>query len=658
MSQATIATAQPEHPPRETEIEEIVVTLPHGHRRSEIVAGTTVLAGEDLDRSVATTIGDTLANQPGIASTGHGPGAGRPVIRGLGSQRVRVLQNRIDSLDVSITSPDHAVAIEPLLAERIEVIRGAGTLIYGSAAVGGVVNVEDGRIPNALPNEGFNGAVRTLFGMNAEEKNGAAKFTKSLGNFAINAQGFFRDTDDFDIPGFALSRRLRLAQPDTPNSHGTVRNSDVDVSGGSVGGSYIWDDGHLGVSFGLRDDNYGVPGEPEETIRVDSNQWRLEVGGELRREMFLFDTARTRFAYADYEHKELEGTEVGTRFDREGWEGRVEFLQAPWSNLEGVVGIQLSDGDFSSVGAEAFVPPSDTLRVSLFVVEEYAIGPYSLEGGLRYEHQDTKAQPLGSDSTSFDRGIDGVSFSLGAKRTFLDDYLIGATFGRTERLPAPEELFSNGPHLATLSFERGDPNLDKEAALSVEATLRKQYGRLRGDLNLFYYRYEDFIFEQRTGELEDGLSVFQFRQADAELFGGEFVASADIIDHRLFEGVADFQLDYVHAEQVDNDRALPRIPPLRITVGAEADSEQVHGRIEVQWLDQQDRTAELELPTDDYYRLNLGLAWHPFPNKYDLTLRLDARNLTDSKGRNHVSLLKDRVPLPGRDIRLSFQWKL
>ena len=685
---AALSLAQPQHQTRREEIEEIVVTLPHGHRRSEIVAGTTILSNEEVNQSAATTIGDTLANQPGISSTGHGAGAGRPVIRGLGGQRVRVLQNRIDSLDLSITSPDHAVTVEPLLADRVEVIRGAGTLIYGSAAVGGVVNVEDGRIPSELPGQdrddsgaAYDAAVRVLYGTNAEEKNAAARMTAELpftvgpGSFAINAQGFFRDTNDFTVPGFVRSRRLRELEPEAEEARDDVANSDVDVRGGAVGTSYIWDDGHFGVAFGVRDDEYGVPGsahghadeegegaeEESERIRIDAEQWRLEVRGELRRDMFLFDTARTRFAYADYEHVELEGEAIGTRFDRSGWEGRVEFLQAPLqgrlSGLAGVVGVQLSDGDFSAKGDEAFVPPSDTFRASLFVVEEYEFGPFALEGGVRYEHQESKATALGK-TRAFKRSLDGISFSLGGKWEFLEDYLVGATFGRTERLPAPEELFSNGPHLATLSFTKGDPDLDRETALSVEATLRKNYGRLRGDLNLFYYRYDDFIFEQNSGEVEDGLDVFAFRQEDAELYGGEFVASADLLQHRLFNTEADFQIDYVHAELIDNDQPLPRIPPLRMALGLETNSEQLHGRIEVQWFDRQGRISTFELPTDDYFRLNLGLAWHPLPQAHDLTLRLDVRNLTDAKGRNHVSFLKDRVPLPGRDVRLSLQWVL
>ncbi len=659
--------AQPEHPTRDEKVEEIVVTLPHGHRRSEIVAGTTVLTGEELDRSVATSIGDTLSNQPGITSTGHGPGAGRPVIRGLGGQRVRVLQNRIDSLDVSITSPDHVATVEPLLADRIEVIRGAGTLVYGSAAVGGVVNVEDGRIPVELPDEGHAAAVRTLFGTNADEKSGAARVTATvLDNLAVNAQGFFRDSNDFDAPGFAFSRRLRAMENEEESGHGAVANSDVDVRGGSVGASYVWDDGHFGVSFGVRDDEYGVPGgghhaggedegageheEEEAPIRIDARQWRVEIGGEARGEMGLFDTARLRFAYADYLHRELEGAEIGTRFDREGWEGRLEFLQAPWRGLDGVIGVQLADGDFSASGEEAFVPPNETFQAAFFIVEEYELEPFTLEGGLRYEHRD-------SDAESASRSFDGVSVSLGGKWEILEGYLLGATFGRTERLPAPEELFSNGPHLATLSFQRGDPRLGKETSNSVEATLRKQQGRVHGALNLFYYRYDDFIFDQRTGEIEDGLEVFASRQADAELFGGELETSVELLRDEPIDALADFQLDYVNAE-LRNGGPLPRTPPLRMTLGAEADSDYLHGRIEVQWVGKQDRVAEFELPTDDYFRLNLGVAWHPVPKRQDLTLRLDARNITDAKGRNHVSFLKDRVPLPGRDIRLSVQWKL
>ncbi len=698
---ATLATAQPDHPDRKEAVEEIVVTLPHGHRRSEIVAGTTVLSGEKLDRALAPTIGETLTNQPGISSTGYAPGASRPVIRGLGGQRVRVLQSRIGTLDASVTSPDHAVAIEPLMAERIEVIRGPGTLIYGSNAVGGVVNVEDRRIPKEVPDENVETAVRATYGSNAEEKDAAAGIIAGYENFAVSAQGYFRNTNDFDAPGFQRSARLRALDPQQDEPRGTVRNTDIDSNGGSIGGSYIWSDGYIGVSYGIRNDNYGIPdaggGIPQTPaarlrlgdsqpvlhprqrsgttppragqrrtattapgttaqnpdVRIDAQQWRVDLDGEIRADMIAFDTARLRFGYADYQHAELEDGVVGTEFGRNAWEGRLEFLQAPWKNLDGVVGLQFSDSEFISVGEEAFVPPNQTFRAGVFAVEEVLIGPYSVEGGMRYEHQDSSA-----DSIDSNRGFDGFSFSLGVKREFLDDYLIGATFGRTERLPGAEELFSNGPHLATFSFERGDPTLDKETAVSVETTLRKQYGVVQAGVNLFYYRFQNFIFEDRTGEVQDGVSVFQFSHGNAEFFGGEFNTSAQIFEHRLFDAFADFQLDYVHAELTDTGKPLPRMPPLRLLAGLDASNDFLHGRLEFQWVNEQNRITDFELPTDAYYRLNLSLDWHPFPDDYDVTLRLDARNLTDTKGRNHISFLKDRVPLPGRDIRLSVTIRL
>lgn len=698
---AAVAAAQPNHPNRKDAVEEIVVTLPHGHRRSEIVAGTTVLTDEKLDHALAPTIGETLGNQPGISSTGYAPGASRPVIRGLGGQRVRVLQSRIGTLDVSVTSPDHPVAVEPLMAERVEVIRGPGTLIYGSNAVGGVVNVEDRRIPKEIPDDNVETAVRATYGSNANEKDGAAAVIAGYENFAVSAQGYFRNTDDYHAPGFQRSAKLRALDPQENEPRGTVRNTDIDNNGGSLGGSYIWSNGYIGTSFGIRNDNYGIPdaggGIPQApptgsnlgashlqfhsrersgtspsmagqqldaatapnpmaqnpNVRIDAQQWRVDLDGEIRADMIAFDTARLRFGYADYQHAELEDGVVDTEFGRNAWEARMEFLQVPWKDLDGVVGLQFSDSEFISVGEEAFVPPNQTFRAAVFAVEEYPIGPYSIEGGLRYEHQDSSA-----DSIDSNLGFDGFSFSLGAKRELFDDYLIGVTFGRTERLPGPEELFSNGPHLGTFSFELGDPTLDKETAVSVEATLRKQYGVVQAGLNFFYYRFQNFIFEDRTGEMQDGLSVFQFNHGNAEFFGGEFTTSAQIFEHRLFDAFADFQLDYVRAELTDTGTPLPRIPPLRLLAGLDASNDFLHGRLEFQWVDQQNRITDFELPTDSYFRLNLGLDWHPFPDDYDVTLRLDARNLTDAKGRNHVSFLKDRVPLPGRDIRLSVTVRL
>jgi iron complex outermembrane receptor protein len=643
-----------------TDYDEIVITAsPHPRRRFDVIQGTAVISHEDLDRALQATLGETLAELPGVSSSYFGPGASRPVIRGFEGPRVRVLQNGMGTLDASVTSPDHALAIDPLQAVRVEIIRGAGTLLYGSAAVGGVVNVDDGRIPTRLPDNHVEGDVRALYGTAAEDKSAGAGFTAALGPTALRAAGFFRSANDLSIPGFPVSSEFAALNPGTDRGpEGSVPNSDMESKGGTLGGSWIFDDGVLGAAYGVVDSNYGVASTPDELVRIALDQRRVDVLGEWNREFAVFDNARAQLAYASYEHDEIESGEAGTRFDNEAWEGRLELVQKEWKSLHGAAGFQFSSRDFAAAGEEVFIPPNETLMWGLFAVEEIHLDPFILEAGLRYEHQESRARALGVD-----RSFDAVSFSAGAGWSPREDILFGLSVSRTERPPSAEELFSNGPHLATRGFDVGDPTLDEEKGLTLEATARRREGRITGGINVFYTHFDDFIFLESIGFAdEDGmldpdgeLIRREYRHSSADFYGGEFQLAAEAIRRDPFTGVVNFALDYVHAEEKSNDEPLPRIPPLRFKAGIEGRSDYLDGRVEVWWVSEQDRIARFELPTDGYYLLNASLTLHPFADEHDVTLLVQGRNLTDQEARNHVSFVKDFVPLAGRDVRLALR---
>lgn len=655
---------------------EVVVTAsPLGTRRLDVLQGTSVLSGEALDRAQSPTLGETLDRLPGVSQTGFGQGASRPVIRGLGGDRIRVLVGGIGSIDASTTSPDHAPAADPATARRIEVVRGPGTLLYGSNAIGGVVNVLDGRVPQEKPEGGAAGSLRLSYGANAEEGMGSAALDLALGATPLVAHvdGFRRRAGDYEAPGKLRSADLRAAEPledGGEEEEGRVENSAIDQAGATAGLSLVADWGFLGASVGRLDSRYGIPaghehhhddhegeehGEEddhdhdhghgeEEDVRVDLGQTRFDLIGEVGQPLPGFETARLRFGWADYGHKELEGDEVGTRFLNEGWEGRVELVQRPVAGLTGAVGAQALRRDFRAVGEEAFVPPSETRQWGAFAVQRYDLGALALEAGLRLERQEVS-------SPGFDRGLTGVNLSAGAAYEFAGGWLAGLSASRTERAPNAEELLSDGPHVATGVYEIGDRALGEETALGFEATVKRTAGPLTGSLNLFLTDYDDFIYEALTDEERDGLPVVRYAAVPADFRGVEMELGLEAWRRGDRALLLDAAMDYVRAEDDRTDRPLPRIPPLSVRVGAEYLDVSWSGRVELAWTDRQDRTAAFELPTDDHLVLNAGFDWHPLDGA-DLTLAVEGRNLTDADVRLATSFLKDRLPQPGRDVRL------
>lgn len=664
--------------------EEILVTAsPDARSQSEVAQPTSVLAGEELMLQMQPTLGETLNQEPGVTSTFFGVGASRPVIRGLGGDRIRVLESGIGSGDASTTSPDHAVSVDPLAAEQIEVLRGPATLLYGSSAVGGVVNVIDNRVPDSLPGAPIGGSVELRGGTVADERGGAASLDGALGSrFAWHVDLLKRETDDYEIPGFAESAALRAEEGEEGEEHEQVRglaeNSATDTESGTVGLSWIGDHAFFGLATGRYNSLYGIPGghshgheheegeeeeeeheeEEEAPVRVDLEQRRWDLRGGVTQPFGIFRGVNLRFGSTDYEHRELEGDEVGTRFLSDSWEGRLELLQKRHGALTGSFGLQAQSRDFEAIGEEAFVPPTQTDNWALFTFQEIERGPWRFQFGGRFERQDVTAD-LPSDPDAVegpdDRSFDGLSGSAGLVWQSGEDYSLGLSLARSTKLPNAEELFSNGPHLATNAFEIGDPGLDPETSLSADLTLRKTSGPFTGELNLFLNRFDDFIFESATGEEEDGLPVFRYTQRDAEFRGAELSGLYELIHAEPYHVDLELGVDYVRAELRDTGDPLPRIPPLRYRLGLHYRGEKLHGLIEGQRVEEQDRVAALERPTEGYTLLNASVGYRFFAADmvYDVLLR--GTNLTDEEARNHVSFLKDLVPLPGRDVNLALR---
>lgn len=649
---------------------DIVVTAIYARTQADILSGTSVVAGDELARDLRPTIGETLSKQAGVSATSFGPNASRPVLRGFQGERVRVLADGIGSFDVSNTSVDHAVVINPLTADRIEVLRGPSALLFGSSAIGGVVNVIDSRIPRRIGDENVHIDATGTYGSAANERSGGARVDVPLsGRFVLHFDGTYTKTGNLETGGSILSPNLRAqasvsADPairalatlkgDLPNSGGRT----WEVAGG---GAVITGSGNLGFSVSRYDSLYGVPvrysldpAAEAEAVRLDVRQTRFDLRGEINPASGWLEGIRFRGGYADYTHDELEEDgSVGTTFNNQGIEGRLELVQRARGGWRGAIGAQLFIRDLDIIGEEKFLPRSETQQYGLFTVQSFDLGHLRAEIGGRVERAILSAAEdadLGTPEAR--RNFTATSGSAGASYEFARGWRIGLNASYTERAPSAEELFSNGPHAGTQAFEVGDPTFGKEKSTGFEATLRGKGDGYSLSASFYHSWFDGFIYETPTGAIEDDLPVFQFLQADARHYGAEVEASvrlAQIGDFAInLDGVGDFT-----RARIKGGGPLPRIPALRLLGGIEAQSDTVNARVEVEWVDDQTRIATFETPTKGYTMVNAALGFKPFGTDSPVDLTLSANNIFDVTARRHASFLKDYAPLAGRDIRVS-----
>jgi iron complex outermembrane receptor protein len=649
--------------------QEIVIT---GFRRNrvDVLSGTTVLSGTELTRELRPTIGETLARQPGVSATSFGPNASRPVLRGFQGERVRVLTDGIGSLDVSNTSVDHAVAINPLTAERIEVLRGPAALLFGSAAIGGVVNVIDARIPRHVPDEPAHIEGILTYGSAAQERSGNATIDIPLGDrFVVHLDGNYSKTDDLRIGGFVLSRELRREAEASPDAEirelaelrGRLPNTAARTFDVAAGAAYISGNNNIGFSVNRYDSLYGVPvrfslepGEEAEAPRIDVKQTRADARAEIDTGTGFIDNVRFRAGVSNYRHNELEESgEIGTTFKNRGHEARLEFVQSTRGGWGGGFGAQFFGRNFDVQGEEKFLPNNETRQFGLFTVQNYVRGPFRVEAGARFERQWVRAEEdedLGNPALR--RRFNAVSASLGGSYELAKGLRFGVNGSHSQRAPSAEELFANGPHAGTQSFEIGDPGLTKERSWGLEGTLSASGDGYSFGASVFRSWFKDYIFEQRTGEVRDGLPVFQVGQADARYFGIELEGSVRVAQIGKFALNLDGVADYVRAT-IDSQGPAPRIPPLRLLGGIEAQSDRMQGRLEVERVSAQDRFAAFETRTDGYTMVNASFSFQPLASERALDVTLSANNIFDVDARRHASVLRDVAPLAGRDLRVT-----
>jgi iron complex outermembrane receptor protein len=636
-------------------IAELLIAAPLRSTYGDLIQPASVLLGAELERRKAATLGETLQREPGVQSSYFGPGVGRPIIRGQDGARVQVLSEGLASMDVSTVSNDHAVTIEPFLADQIEVLRGPATLLYGAGAVGGVVNVVDGRIAEQSAEAPVSGRAQyggdsvadTLFGMARIEVGGE--------RFVLRADAFHRDASDYDIPG----RAEIDADEDEPS--GTLENSSLRTHGGAVGASWIGQSGFIGVAVSDFRSNYGIPGhghehehddgaiaksedEEEAAVRLDLDQTRIDVKGGLETSLAAAEKMRLRIGHNDYRHVELEGSEIGTRFDNEEYSGRLDIVHAEWAGWNGAYGLSFNQRDFAAAGEEAFVPPSDTDQFGMFVLEQREMGALTIELGARY---DTQSIDVAVDSRSADHS--GMSASAGASYALTEAASLTFGLDRAARLPTAEELFSDGPHAATASYEIGDEDLDEEVSNQVEFGLRWRSDRLKASINAFHAQFDDFIYLVDTGDIEDDLPVRQWTQADTRFTGFE----VEGVWHMAETDFGHFDLqafgDQVRA-RLDGGEDLPRIPQSRLGSELRWHTGAWQASIGAVHYFEQDRTAELESSTGSFTLWDAALTYALDAGDSSIEMYLKGENLGDDEARLHTSLLKDLAPLPGRNF--------
>jgi len=670
-------------------VNDIVVTGLLDQSEKDVLSGTTIVKGEELTRQLRPSIGETLARQPGVSATSFGPSASRPILRGFQGERVRVLTDGIGSIDVSNTSVDHAVVIDPLLAERVEIVRGPSALLYGSSAVGGVVNVIDSRIPRSMPEKGYRFNAIGSYGSAANERSVAGAGDVAVGGkIVLHADGSYLKSDDLRVGGYVLSPTARAqalaaaAGPTTADDpdfaasaalKDKLPNSFARTWTAGVGASIITDTGSLGISYSHYDSFYGVPiryatvsGQEQEAPRLSLLQNRFDLRGEVDTGDGFLKQIRLRAGYANYRHFELEEDgSVGTAFYNKGIEGRLELVQNNRGGWSGASGVQIFNRDFDVVGDEAFLPKNSTSQIGLFTLQQFDLGALRLEGGLRYEATDLQASPADGDLRFFagKRHFDAFSGSAGLSYALADGVRLGLNLSRTERAPSAEELFARGGHAGTQSWELGNPNFRLEKSWGIEGTLHVHQDGFNIDASAYYNWFSNYISDNQVDASvceaaaapsgrEVDLPCFQFQQADARYYGFEADASVRVARIGGYTINLDALGDYVRANIVDQG-PVPRIPPMRVLGGVEAQSDRVNARVEVEHVFDQNRIAPFETRTDGYTLVNASLGFKPIPGNDKMSLLLSANNLFDVDARRHSSFLKDFAPLAGRDLRVT-----
>ncbi|HTF95576.1 MAG TPA: TonB-dependent receptor [Cellvibrio sp.] len=679
-----------------------VIGLPWHASNMESAQPVNVLSGDKLRDRQASTLGETLKYEVGVHSSYYGPVASSPVIRGLEGPRVLITQNGLDAGDASRVGPDHAVATEASTARQIEILRGPATLFYGSGAIGGVVNIVDDRVPRGLDTYG---EWRLEQDSVADDKLVSASGNTGIGNLGLHLDGFWRDAGDYKIPGPAEIETAEEHAGENHTHENRLANSFTEAQGANIGGSFIMDEGFVGLSYGHLERQYGIPGHSHDgedtSVYADLKQDRIQLISELTLDHSFFSATNTRFGFTDYEHSEIENGAIGTTFSNETAEARWELFHHPIAEWRGALSLHYKHSNFEAIGEEAFTPPSKTDTLALGLMEERHFGNLLVQLGARIEQVKISANDLQLDLNEhshadehnhvgeflrvfdFDHESNPFSASAGVVWDFTDGYNMGLSYTHAERTPSAAELLAFGPHLgsglyevgAILQLEEHDEgdfhfdlartDLELETSNNLDLSLRKFEGDLGFIINAFYNQIDNYYYlsetnavietahehgaeseseEEHHHEHTSELPVYIYQAHDAELYGFE----GELIWQTSKALTLSLTSDYTRASLKDGGD-LPRIPPLRIGARAEYEIGNWNAELSSQHYFEQDNIAALETATDSYTLVDAQIS---YALSDGLKIYLKGNNLTDEYARVHASFLKDKAPLPARSFAL------
>jgi iron complex outermembrane recepter protein len=635
--------------------EEVVITgRGYAVQKDAVMSSVDVISRAEIAEKPAQGLGDMLAYLPGIRSTSFAPGASRPVIRGLEGFRVLVLNNGMGAVDASALSPDHAVATEPLEARRIEVLRGPSALIYGGNAIGGIVNIIDDRIPTTPAANGIEGRIAAQVSSvdNGKQLGFGAKAGSGPLVFAFDYAN--RESEDYDTPVGPESRYLTDMEGEAPDT-GTVQpNSAADMKSYGAGVSWIGNFGFAGLSVKKTDTHYGVPGHAHEgedeegPVTIGLEQTRYDFRSEVKLALAGFNRLTADAGHSDYQHTEFEGEETGTRFLSDGSEYRLTLVRDGVGKLSGTVGLTGLDRNFQAIGDEAFVPSTETRQTGIFAQYRYDSGAWGVEGGARLDRTE-----LTSDN--FSRDFDTVSASLGGFYRPSHHAFAGLSLTRSERAPSDAELLADGPHVATAQYVVGNAAFNTEVGQSLEFTGHMtvdEHNRFQVDAHIYASRFDNFIDLRPTGADVDGTPVFQYVQADADLWGLELEADTRLFDWRRQTVSLNLAYDFVRG--TSDLGPIARIPPQSLTARLESVGDAWRSHIEVRAVGaRDDRLAEMETPTEGYTMVNLFTSYRIRPG---LSVFGEVRNAGDAEIREATSATKDFVVGAGRSLRVGVNY--
>ncbi len=637
-------------------LEPIVVTAnPLLSAKDQIISPVTIVQGDNLNQKLQPTIGETLSSEPGIRSTYFGPNSSRPVIRGLEGDQINIMQNGINNLDASSVSVDHNVAIDPLSVKKIEIIRGPSALLYGSKAVGGVVNIIDNRIPDKPINEKVTAITDARYNSANKERSASALFEGGASNYAYHLNGFKRISDNISIPSYGRSISLRESDPLSQESKNKLTNSQSNSQGSTIGLSRFFKKGYFGASLNTYNSNYGTVAEPDVTI--DMKQQRIDFAGSYQEPVTSIKKVNFKLGISDYKHTEFEGLQAGTIFENRGFSSRAEIIHDKFGIFEGLIGFQSDQNKFSTIGDEAFLLPTTTNINSAFILEEIAFDKAKLQAGARLDHQKIEINQSSNMLKSGSRSDLNSSASLGLIKDFLKNYTTKLSLNHTQRAPNAQELYADGVHVATDSFELGNQNLKAQKSYGVDISLLKKSNKLSGEINLFYNRFQDFITLSKTSniDLDSNLPIYNYTNLSAEFFGAEFKTNIQALEIKSHKLGFEIRGDYVEARNKKDGSPLPRISPARIGASLIYDYQKFGFKLDSDYSFAVNHVAPNETKTKDYLMINAYAGYDLNFSYSDLKIYLKATNILNQEARNHVSLLKDKAPLASRSIMIGLK---